>query len=351
MSPRVSWQLSPRTRNRLIALLVVLAIAVAGLLYRPPYVILRAGPVFDTLGTTDGHDLVRVTGIPTYPTTGTLDLTTVAQYGGPGFEITTWDLLAAFLDPGAEIRRRDELYPPDTTRQQVQERTAAQMAGSQHNAAAVALRAIGKPEQAVVAQVLADGPAAGRLHADDIVLAVNGTAVTRASQVSSLIQEGGSTATLRVRRSGQEIDVAVPTRIDQGRRMVGIGLEAKFDDSIDVAIDAGNVGGPSAGMMFALAVYDKVTPGPLTGGQKIAGTGTVGIDGAVGPIGGITHKLVGAADAGATWFLAPAADCAEVVGNIPDGLQVAKVATFDEARQAVEQIGAGQGDRVPTCTP
>nr|WP_246308897.1 S16 family serine protease [Kineosphaera limosa] len=225
------------------------------------------------------------------------------------------------------------------------------MAGSQHNAAAVALRAIGKPEQAVVAQVLADGPAAGRLHADDIVLAVNGTAVTRASQVSSLIQEGGSTATLRVRRSGQEIDVAVPTRIDQGRRMVGIGLEAKFDDSIDVAIDAGNVGGPSAGMMFALAVYDKVTPGPLTGGQKIAGTGTVGIDGAVGPIGGITHKLVGAADAGATWFLAPAADCAEVVGNIPDGLQVAKVATFDEARQAVEQIGAGQGDRVPTCTP
>ena len=94
---------------------------------------------------------------------------------------------------------------------------------------------------------------------------------------------------------------------------------------------SGAVGGPSAGMMFALAVYDKITPGAMTGGQMIAGTGTMAIDGTVGPIGGITHKMVGAKEAGAGWFLAPAQDCAEVVGHVPDGLQVAKVATFDEA--------------------
>ncbi len=347
---RASWQLSGRTRTRLLVCVAVLLVALAGLLYHPPYVILRAGPAIDTLGQTDGHDLVRISGLPTYPTTGALDFTTVAQYGGPGFEITTWDVLVATLDPGAQVLSRDELYPPDATREQVRDATAAQMAGSQHAAAAVALRAVGQPEQAVVASVLADGPAAGHLRPGDVVLGVDGTTVTTASDVARFVQAGGDTVSLRVRRGGQATVVSVPTRVVEGRRMIGIGLEARFDDSITVTIDAGNVGGPSAGMMFALAVYDKITPGSLTGGQRIAGTGTVGIDGSVGRIGGIDHKMVGARDAGISWFLAPAGDCAEVVGNVPDGLHVAKVATFDEARAAVEQIAAGRGAQLATCT-
>lgn len=347
---RVSWQLSPRTRNRLIALLLLLAIVVAGLLYHPPYVILRAGPAIDTLGERDGHALVQVKGLETYPTSGSLDLTTVAQYGGPGFEISAWDLLVAWLDPGAEVVSRDRLYPPDATRQQVQEQTAAQMAGSQHAAAAVALRAVGKPEQAVVGAIMTNAPAQGVLEVGDVVLAVDGTTISTTAQVAQLVQAGRDTVSMRVRRAGAERTVIVPTRVQDGRRMVGVGLEAKFDPSIDVTIDVGNVGGPSAGMMFALAVYDKITPGELTGGATVAGTGSMGIDGAVGPIGGITHKLVGAQEAGATWFLAPAGNCPEVVGNVPDGLHVAKVSTFDDARTAVEKIGEGQGDSLPTCT-
>jgi Lon-like protease len=103
-------------------------------------------------------------------------------------------------------------------------------------------------------------------------------------------------------------------------------------------------------MMFALGIYDLLTPGELTGGTKIAGTGTIDGSGAVGPIGGIAQKLVGARDAGARWFLAPAANCDEVVGNVPDGLRVVRTASLHESRLDVEKIAAGQGASLPTCT-
>lgn len=346
---RAHWRLTRRTRNHLIGLLVVLVLAVASTLYHPPYVILRAGPAVDTLGSSSHGELVRISGLKTYPTSGALDFTTVAQYGGPGFEIDVWDLLVASFDRTAQILPRSQLYPPDATRDQVKEMTTEQMAGSQHAAATVALRAIGQPERAVVAQVAPDGPAAGVLRAKDVILSVGGRTITSTPDVSTLVQQAGDEVQITVERAGTRTDLTVPTRVVQQRRMIGVALEAEFSDSITVTIDAGDVGGPSAGMMFALAVYDKLTPGPLTGGQKIAGTGTMAIDGRVGPIGGITHKMVGAKDAGATWFLAPAQDCPEVVGKVPDGLNVAKVATFDEARKAVEGIAAGTGASLPTC--
>jgi len=102
-------------------------------------------------------------------------------------------------------------------------------------------------------------------------------------------------------------------------------------------------------MMFSLAVYDKLTPGALTGGAAIAGTGTVNSAGAVGSIGGIRQKMVGAKRGGASWFLAPAGNCDEVVGRIPDGLRVVKVSTFTQARDAVESIAAKKTTSLPTC--
>jgi PDZ domain-containing protein len=102
-------------------------------------------------------------------------------------------------------------------------------------------------------------------------------------------------------------------------------------------------------MMFSLAVYDKLTPGALTGGAKIAGTGTIDSAGNVGPIGGIQQKLVGARRGGATWFLAPAANCNEVAGHVPDGLKVVSVATFSQARQAVEAIAANHPASLLPC--
>ena len=101
--------------------------------------------------------------------------------------------------------------------------------------------------------------------------------------------------------------------------------------------------------MFSLGIYDKLTPGALANNHQIAGTGTIDDDGNVGPIGGIRQKLAGARADGATWFLAPADNCDEVVDHVPDGLDVVKVATFDQAKSAVESIAAGRTGSLPHC--
>ena len=134
-----------------------------------------------------------------------------------------------------------------------------------------------------------------------------------------------------------------------GRTVLGVVLKIDFQFPFSVTIDAGNVGGPSAGLMFSLGIYDKVTTGALTGGQNIAGTGTIDSSGKVGPIGGIRQKLVGARQGGASYFLAPADNCEEVRGAVPDGLQAIKVATFDDAKAALDQISAGDPKNLPAC--
>jgi hypothetical protein len=150
-------------------------------------------------------------------------------------------------------------------------------------------------------------------------------------------------------RCWSEKVLTVKTTESEGHAAAGVFLGTSFDFPTKVSINAGDVGGPSAGMMFSLAIYDKLTPGALTGGAKIAGTGTINSAGEVGAIGGIQQKLVGAKRGGAEWFLAPAANCDEVVGHVPDGLQVVKVATFAQARDAVEAIGTKRPASLPRC--
>src|SRR5690606_10810906 len=128
-------------------------------------------------------------------------------------------------------------------------------------------------------------------------------------------------------------------------------LMTQYEDfPFDVTIQLDNVGGPSAGMMFALGIVDVLTPGEATGGEDIAGTGTIAGDGDVGPIGGIRQKLYGARDAGADWFLAPQENCDEVTGHVPDGLRVVSVDTLADALTAVDAIAHGDVDGLPACT-
>ena len=132
---------------------------------------------------------------------------------------------------------------------------------------------------------------------------------------------------------------------------IGVFIGTKFVFPIDVKLRLADVGGPSGGTMFALGIYDTLTPGSLTGGQIIAGTGTIDESGQVGPIGGIRQKLYGAQRAGASWFLAPAENCNEVIGHIPSGLQVVRVKTFTDALAAVKQIAAKHSIAgLPTCS-
>ncbi|NLG23547.1 MAG: hypothetical protein GX555_19210 [Actinomycetales bacterium] len=190
---------------------------------------------------------------------------------------------------------------------------------------------------------------------------MGGQPVAVPGDVSDILQEfePGDVVPFTLVRDGEELDVDVPTGESEPdpqdpdadpRTIIGVFLASDFDLPYEVTIDAGNVGGPSAGMMFSLAIYDKITPGELTGGLRIAGTGTISSDGAVGGIGGVHQKMWAAERAGVDYFLAPAANCDEVVGRIPDGLQVAKVETFDQARDIVEALGEGEDVDLPQCT-
>nr|WP_281496774.1 S16 family serine protease [Ornithinimicrobium sp. F0845] len=237
------------------------------------------------------------------------------------------------------------------------------MTRSQLGAAVVALRAIGVevPEQVKVGQIITNAPAGDALEVNDEILEVGGTAIAVPDDVSDRLQdfEPGDVVPFVLIRDGERLEVDVPTgEADpspqdpdaEPRTIIGVYLASDFDLPYEVTIDAGNVGGPSAGMMFSLAIYDKITPGELTGGLRFAGTGTISSDGSVGGIGGIRQKMWAAERAGVDYFLAPAANCDEVVDRIPDGLQVAKVENFQQARDIVESLGEGEDVDLPQCT-
>lgn len=347
--------LSVRVRRRLIAFLVALVLVAAGFLIHPPYVVFRSGPMYNTLGTIDGKQVIDVSGTDTYEVSGDLYFTTVAVYGGRGREINLWDYLVALWQSDTEIRPVDEVFPPNLSREQIREGTRAQMRDAQLEAKAVALRAAGRTvkERVIVGSIVKGGPADGALRKGDRFVSVDGVPISSASALLEVIKkaEPGRKFKMVVDRDGAEVSVEVGTVEKEGRRVVGIGLGTDFDFPVEISINTGEIGGPSAGLMFSLGLYDKITPGSLTGGAKIAGTGTIADNGKVGPIGGIKHKMRGARqDQRADWFLAPAGNCAEAREDVPPGLRVVKVESFDGARRAVEEIAAGRGDELPRCS-
>jgi PDZ domain-containing protein len=236
------------------------------------------------------------------------------------------------------------------------------MVNSQHDAVAAALTNIGYNVYAgVEVEVITEAsPAKGILQVKDLILSVNGTALTEVQSLRDALQTNGTgkPAALRIARNGVLSTVEVTPVDNAGKAVIGIGAQANYSFPFDVSIRLDDVGGPSAGMMFALGIIDKLTPGELTSGHHFAGTGTITAPGAVGPIGGIRQKLYGAQRAGAQYFLAPAGNCAEVVGHVPSGLYVFKVATLSDALAALDFV-ALHGDQsaamntkmgaLPTC--
>lgn len=317
-------------------------------------VIYVPGPVYDTLGQIDGTDIVSVDeGLTSYDDTdGHLYFTTIRLQGGPGDTVSAWEALRATIDPATTVVPREDVFPEDVTADQVREQNTELMQHSQDDAAVVALRAQGVQidENVVVAQVIADAPADGVLEVEDEIVRVAGQDVSDTTAVRDQIQgvEPGEEVPVTVRRGGEELELDVPTRLDEesGRTIVGVYLAPVYDNPYEITIDAGNVGGPSAGLMFSLAVYDEITPGALTGGRSVAGTGTITGDGTVGGIGGITQKMYAAREAGAEVFLAPTDNCAEVVEGDPRGLTVVPVGTFDEALDVMDEL-----DSSPDASP
>ena len=342
-----------------VGIVLALALGVLAAVVPLPYAILRPGPATDVLATHAGPDgttvpRIVVEGTPTFPTKGSLEFTTVRVVGGPGYPVNAWDVVTAWVSPSEDVYPVDDLFPPQATAEQVAQENKAEMAGSQQEAAAVALRALGKdvPQVVVIRQVVAGAPSEGELKTGDVIVSIGGVPATDAGAIRAAIQAvtPGDAVEVVVERSGARVTTHPRTRkAEDGRTVLGILLGADYKLPFTVRIDAGNVGGPSAGLMFALGIYDKLTEGALTGGTVIAGTGTIDDAGTVGPIGGIAQKMVGARQGGATYFLAPADNCSEVLGREPGGLTVVKVSTFEDARAAVAAIGAGNPSGLPHC--
>lgn len=347
-------RLSRRAIATMVGGFLVIALAALSTMVGLPYIVLKPGPVTNTLGKIDGKPLISVTGASTYPGEGALDFTTVRVRGGPGYRVTAWDLLHAAISSSEEVEPEEAYFPKGVTDKQVEEENAAEMADSQQEAIAVALKALGKDvtTHIVIGQVTQGSPNNSVLKAGDRIVRIDGQFMADTAAVRAAIGQHrpGDKVAMGLVRDGKEVEVQAATSSTDGRTTIGVLLGVTFDFPFKVSIDAGNVGGPSAGTMFALGIYDTLTPGSLTGGTKVAGTGTIDYTGAVGPIGGIRQKLVGARDGGAAWFLAPADNCDEVVGHVPDGLHVARIGTFDEALKSVEAIADGKGSSLPTCT-
>lgn len=324
-----------------------------------PYVVERPGPVFDTLGaTTVGEDEVPLIEIPdetTYPTEGRLDLLTVYLDGSPQRPLSWIDIAIAWFDPSRAVVPLEAVFPAGQTEEEADEQSRVEMSTSQQDAIAAALAELGIEFTSLVnvAEVMEGGPSEGVLEAGDVLLAVNGEPVPDVPTLREEIAASGvdTPLALDIRRDGEErtVEVVPAASEEDGSPIIGILAGGEYEFPIDVEIQLENVGGPSAGMMFALGIYDKLTPGSLTGGEHIAGTGTIAPDGEVGPIGGIVQKMYGADAAGAGWFLAPEANCEEVVGHIPGDLEVFSVATIDDALAVLEGIRDDDLEDLPRC--
>ena len=344
--------MSRRSLTLAIAGLATVAAIAVAVLFPVPYVILKAGPTLNTLGKdSSGQPLIAITGHPTFPTKGHLNLVTISYEGGPGSNMNIFQALRGWLSPSEAVVPQSELFPPGQTAQQTQAQDTEQMASSQELATAAALTQlhIKYQTEVEVLSTVAGFPASKVLKAGDVIDAVDGKPVTGATSLSSMIgaHPAGSTLQLEVRRAGKTITVPVVSKLSSGTPVVGVQVQEQYKFPFNVRISVGDIGGPSAGMMFALGIIDMLTPLNLTGGKFIAGTGEITAAGQVQPIGGIQQKMVGARDAGANYFLSPAGNCADTKGAVPAGLHVVKVSTLSQAVSDLEAINAGKA--VPSC--
>ncbi|GAC1444796.1 MAG: PDZ domain-containing protein [Mycobacteriales bacterium] len=339
--------MSRRALTLLLSSVLVLGFLLVVAVARVPYVALAPGPTFNTLGADQsGKPVISVRGRATHQDSGHLNMTTISVVT----PLTLLQALSGWFRHDEAVVPRDVIYPPNESAGQVQKQDAADFKNSQQSATTAALRYLGvKGTVHVLVQKVQDGaPAAGLVKTDDEIIAVDGKPVPDAKGLRSLIgtRQPGQPVRLRLLRNGSTVEVTVGTakttdKDGTVRPVIGVETTERTDYPIQVTISLGDIGGPSAGLMFALGIIDKLEPGSLTDGRFIAGTGTIDDDGAVGPIGGIQQKLIGARRRGATVFLVPAANCAEALSSPPDGLKLVKVTSLRSALSELHNLHTG----------
>jgi PDZ domain-containing protein len=338
---------SRRTLTLLLSSALALALVLVVAVVRVPYVALAPGPTFNTLGADDqGIPVISVTGHATYADNGHLNMTTISVV----LPLTLAGALRDWFRHDYAVVPRDAIYPPGRSTQDVQKQDAADFKESQNSATTAALRFVGikGTVRVVVDKVRAGTPAAGLVKAADQIVAVDGKAVQDRKSLIALIgtRQPGQSVRLGLRRAGKPVTVTVGTVATTDtdgtvRPVVGVDTLEQVDFPVKVTISLNDIGGPSAGLMFALGIVDKLEPGSMTDGRFIAGTGTIDDQGVVGPIGGIQQKLIGARRRGATVFLVPADNCAEALSSPPDGLRLVKVSSLRSAVSELKKLDAG----------
>ncbi|MFJ9080972.1 PDZ domain-containing protein [Streptomyces sp. NPDC102384] len=356
-----------RTATMLASTLMLIALLCAGVLIKMPYAEMSPGPTVNTLADHGGEPVIQISGHKTYDASGHLNMTTV-RVTSADYNMNLVSAVYGWLAHDSIVVPHETLYPDGQTEQQSSQQNAEEFSQSQESAKVAALHEMGIPVKSwvIVSSVVKDSPAQGRLHAGDVIKSVDGTKVTKPTDVAKLVtkHKPGENVVFTVvpvkeaaaaEKAGKEAtrtkNVTIKTeKAEDDRAIVGIqaGTDHTFPFEIDIKL--ADVGGPSAGLMFSLGIVDKLTSDDLTGGKFVAGTGTIDDDGKVGPIGGIGMKTVGARDKGAQYFLTPKDNCATAAKDTPDGLTLVKVDTIDDAMDALKDIRSGNTADLTTCT-
>ena len=311
-----------------------------------PYAAEGPGPTVNTLGDVDGTDVVEVHAPEVDDTAGNLNMTTVSVRS----HMTLVQALGRWMFTDDTIVPIDTVIPPTMNDEEVKEANQQAFDQSESAATATALRYLHLPMRVAVGGTMEDTNADGVLQPDDIITHVDGESVSEPAEVQDLVRKKkpGDTVDLSVERDGKtrhekvELGEHPDAHGREKTPLLGVLMKAVPADDIDVKYNLQDIGGPSAGMMFSLAVIDKLSPGELNAGKFVAGTGTIAEDGTVGPIGGIQDKVEAASEAGAELFLAPRDNCAEALRGKHGDMTIAAVDNIDDAVKAMDDFGRGK---------
>ncbi len=338
----------PGPTKLLLALLIFAAFFV-----KSPYVILSPGNPQNILGSA-----ITISGTKIYPTTGKLSVTSV-MVTDPDSYMTGFDVLYAWLSKDQAVLPRVEVYPEGESTQESMRMGAQEMADSQVNATAAALGYLGYElnSKLIIGQVNEQTNAFKVLKVGDEVLTVDNVRYTSQAEIARNLdkKKPGQSVSVKVLRANSQIieqQIKLSAR-DDGSAFIGIGIRNEYNFPFDVKIQLKETGGPSGGLIFALGIIDKLTTQDLIRSRNIAGTGTITVDGQVGPIGGIAEKIIGAEKAGVQIFFTPVQNCAELeeVDQIlknkgPNGMKIVPIATLSEA---VSILNMANNAQYPSC--
>lgn len=340
------------------AVAATLFVALAALIAMTPipFVAWAPGGAHDVLASPDGKPVIKISGAQTYPVSGTLRLTTVSVTRVDS-ALSLPEALLSYWLPNRDVLPRDSIYAPGKSPGDVKNEEAQMMDTSKSDAIVAALRAAKVPvrEMPVVTAVSTAGPAMDKLKPGDLIDAVDHVTTQTSDEVGAAIRKHkvGDAVVFTVMRERRRIDVTVITEssnTNAGQPVVGISIDVGYSYAPVVGLDLDpRIGGPSAGLVFALGVYAKLTPGDLIAGRNIAGTGTISALGDVGAVGGLQEKIAGAQTTGATVFLVPAANCGDLAG-VQTSMRIVRVETLRGAISALETLSKSPSSgQVPTC--